>query len=151
MTTTLATLRNLSANLSEGDDNASKSCLLCGHGLLVTSRLGAQTSTPQAFLLPRRFPCNASRGESWLNHLNRSFGDTGMGKTGRPWTWIAGGCRASANTGSNFFIARRCRPPWLRSLSPELPGMPRRVRHRRHRRKNVSGAHAESRDWLEGS
>ena len=24
-----------------------------------------------------------TRGESWLNHLNRSFGDTSMGKTGR--------------------------------------------------------------------
>jgi mono/diheme cytochrome c family protein len=51
--------------------------------LLVTSGLGAQTSTPQATSLRDDPRVTAVSGPSWLNHLNRSFGDTSMGKTGR--------------------------------------------------------------------
>jgi hypothetical protein len=58
---------------------ASRICFVVT-ALLVTSGLWAQTSTPQAFLLRDVTPV---AGESWLNHLNRSFGDTSMGKTGR--------------------------------------------------------------------
>jgi mono/diheme cytochrome c family protein len=51
--------------------------------LLVTSGVRAQTSTPQAFSLRDDSHVTPVSGDSWLNHLNRSFGDTNMGKTGR--------------------------------------------------------------------
>jgi len=61
---------------------ASRICFVVT-ALLVTSGLGAQTSTPQAFLLRDDSHVTPAAGESWLHHLNRSFGDTSMGKTGR--------------------------------------------------------------------
>jgi mono/diheme cytochrome c family protein len=51
--------------------------------LLATSGLHAQTSMPQALLLRDDSHVTPVSGPSWLNHLNRSFGDTSMGKTGR--------------------------------------------------------------------
>ena len=51
--------------------------------LLMTSGLRAQTSTQQALSLRDDSHVTPVSGESWLNHLNRSFGDTSMGKTGR--------------------------------------------------------------------
>jgi cytochrome c5 len=51
--------------------------------LLVTGGLRAQTSAPQASSFRDDARVTPVSGESWLNHLNRSFGDTSMGKTGR--------------------------------------------------------------------
>ena len=50
---------------------------------LVLTGLHAQTSAPQVFSLRDDSHVAPASGESWLNHINRSFGDTSMGKTGR--------------------------------------------------------------------
>jgi mono/diheme cytochrome c family protein len=50
---------------------------------LVTSGLCAQTAAPRVSSLRDDSHVTPVSGESWLVHLNRSFGDTSMGKTGR--------------------------------------------------------------------
>ncbi|HEX8892835.1 MAG TPA: c-type cytochrome, partial [Terriglobales bacterium] len=45
--------------------------------------LQAQPATSRASAFPNDARVAAVSGESWLTHLNRSFGDTSMGKTGR--------------------------------------------------------------------
>jgi mono/diheme cytochrome c family protein len=50
---------------------------------LVSNALYAQTANSPAFLLRDDAHVTPVSGESWLVHINRSFGDTSMGKTGR--------------------------------------------------------------------
>jgi hypothetical protein len=50
---------------------------------LMPTGLHAQTTAPQVFSLRDDSHVAPVSGESWLNHINRSFGDTSMGKTGR--------------------------------------------------------------------
>jgi mono/diheme cytochrome c family protein len=45
--------------------------------------LSIQASTPDASSRKPQLPVTPVAGQSWLNHLHRSFGDTSMGKTGR--------------------------------------------------------------------
>ena len=56
---------------------------LAGLTLLLACSLQAQSATPRAAASPNDARVAAVSGESWLTHLNRSFGDTSMGKTGR--------------------------------------------------------------------
>ena len=73
----------------------------------------------------------AVAGESWLVHLNRSFSETSMGKTGHlgPPAPAPGedAPRWQPASLSNCSVANRD-PPRLRSLPLELPGMSRGVR-----------------------
>src|ERR1700760_694184 len=48
----------------------------------ITS-LSIQASTPGTSGGNDDTPVTPTTGQSWLNHLHRSFGDTSMGKTGR--------------------------------------------------------------------
>jgi mono/diheme cytochrome c family protein len=50
---------------------------------LLACGLQAQTVSPQLSLFRDDSRVTPVSGESWLIHLNRSFGDTNMGKTGR--------------------------------------------------------------------
>lgn len=56
---------------------------LAGLTLLLACSLQAQPATSRASAFPNDARVAAVSGESWLTHLNRSFGDTSMGKTGR--------------------------------------------------------------------
>ena len=51
--------------------------------LLLACNLQAQQTTARAAASPDDARVTSVLGESWLTHLNRSFGDTSMGKTGR--------------------------------------------------------------------
>lgn len=51
--------------------------------VLLARALHAQAATPQASELRDDSRVTPVASESWLIHLNRSFGDTSMGKTGR--------------------------------------------------------------------
>ena len=56
---------------------------LAGLTLLLACSLQAQQATSRASGSPNDARVAAVSGDSWLTHLNRSFGDTSMGKTGR--------------------------------------------------------------------
>ena len=50
---------------------------------LIACPCYAQGSDPDVSARPSDLAVSPAAGESWLNHIHRSFGDTSMGKTGR--------------------------------------------------------------------
>ena len=62
-----------------------RACVLhfAGVTLLLAYHLQAQQATARALASLDDARVTSVSGESWLTHLNRSFGDTSMGKTGR--------------------------------------------------------------------
>ena len=98
--------------------------------VLASSMLGQTTGTGDTSV-------TAVRGESWLLHSRRSFGETNMGKT-----WNLG--PPPPDPGMEL-------PPWQLNLSPGFPAPIVTLHGSDLYRMTCQGCHKESRDGRRGS